>query len=124
MKRFLLRWLLNTAGLWVMIGILQLTPWAGVKPVSIIHAFLAILVLSLLNAFIRPVLKLFAMPLNCLTLGLVGIVINVFLFWLAFRVTPGFEVEGSMRGVVSIIILYVGVTIINAVASHATRKGD
>ena len=40
-------------------------------------------ILALLNTFIRPILKLLALPITCLTLGLFGIFINVVMFFLA-----------------------------------------
>jgi putative membrane protein len=56
-------------------------------------ALVAVLVLGLLNAVIRPVLLVLTLPVNLLTLGLFTFVINGFLFWLAARFLEGFEVR-------------------------------
>ncbi len=43
------------------------------------------LVLTILNIFVAPVLRLIATPLLWLTFGVFGIVINILLLWLADR---------------------------------------
>lgn len=86
--RFLIKWLVFALALY-------LTFWSGgaigldMKPSphwqdSLIMALL----LGLVNAFIRPALKIALMPLNCLTLGLVGLLVNVILFWAVFALAP------------------------------------
>jgi putative membrane protein len=47
-------------------------------------------ILALINTFIRPILKILALPITCLTLGLFGIVINVLMFFLASTLTSLF----------------------------------
>ena len=58
------------------------------------HAFIAALVLGVINALIRPVLTLLSLPVTILTLGFFTLVINAFLFWLAAELVPGFQVQG------------------------------
>ena len=48
------------------------------------------LVLALLNAFVRPVISLLAMPITCLTLGLFHFVINALLFGAAAYLAASF----------------------------------
>jgi len=48
--------------------------WFGFALVGIIFAFL--------NAFIKPIIKVFALPLVVLTFGLLLLVINAFILWL------------------------------------------
>lgn len=54
----------------------------------------AILVLSLLNIFLKPLLLLFTLPFIVLTLGIGILVINALLFLLVGRLIGGFEVAG------------------------------
>ena len=44
-------------------------------------------VLALVNIFIGSILRLFAAPITCLTLGLFGFVINAIVFWIAAKAT-------------------------------------
>lgn len=60
------------------------------------------LVLGLINATIRPVLRLLTLPLTCLTFGLFALVLNAALFGLAARLTPGMTVSawGAILGAI------------------------
>lgn len=50
------------------------------------------LVLSFLYGIVRPVLKVFFLPINIITLGLFTSVLNALLLWLATYLVPGFEI--------------------------------
>ncbi len=66
-------------------------------------------VLGLVNAVIRPVLKLLALPLIIITFGLVSLVINALMFLLAAYIVPGFAVDGFISALFgSIIVSIVG----------------
>lgn len=78
MSRFILRWLINAVALYAAIFVVAGIGFEG-SPVGII--WLA-LIFGLVNAILRPLLKLFSLPLLILTLGLFSLVINTFLFWL------------------------------------------
>lgn len=60
------------------------------------------LVLGLLNAVVKPLLRLLTLPLTCLTFGLFALVLNAGLFAIAARVTPGMTVTvwGAVIGAV------------------------
>lgn len=64
--------------------------------------FLFAVVLGLINALVRPLLRILTLPLTCLTFGLFALVLNVGLFALAARVTPGMEVSawGAILGAI------------------------
>lgn len=47
------------------------------------------LIVGLLNAFLRPVVRILTAPIGCVTLGLFSIVINGLMFWLAGRAGVG-----------------------------------
>jgi len=58
--------------------------------------------LGLINATIRPVLRVLTLPLTCLTFGLFALVLNAALFGLAARLTPGITVStwGAVLGAI------------------------
>jgi putative membrane protein len=66
----------------------------GVEVASSWKAVMAALVLSLINAFIRPVLIFLALPATIVTLGLFLFVINALMVLLAARWVDGFKVDG------------------------------
>ncbi|PTQ52488.1 MAG: hypothetical protein BLITH_0667 [Brockia lithotrophica] len=66
----------------------------GIEVHGVGAAIVAALLWGLVNAVIRPVLNLLTLPLNVLTLGLFGLVVNALLFWLVGSVVSGFVVHG------------------------------
>jgi putative membrane protein len=66
----------------------------GVEVASSWKAVMAALVLSLINAFIRPVLIFLTLPATIVTLGLFLFVINALMVLLAARWVDGFKVDG------------------------------
>lgn len=60
------------------------------------------LVLGAINAYIRPLIQLLALPLTCLTFGLFSLVVNAALFGLAAWLVPGITVSvlGALVGAV------------------------
>jgi putative membrane protein len=91
---FLVRLLINAAALWVsthvVTGIVYQGSWTSL--------FLVALVFGLLNASVRPLLKLLTFPLLILTLGLFTFVINAVMLlitgWFSARLHLGFYVAG------------------------------
>jgi putative membrane protein len=111
---FLLRLLINAAALWVAIHIVPGISHTG----SWTSLFLVALLFGVLNASVRPLLKLLTFPILILTLGLFTLVINAFMLWLtgwiSDRLTLGFHVGGfwaSFWGalVVSIVSLLLSI---------------
>jgi putative membrane protein len=91
----LLRWAASAAALLI---VAYLVP--GVVVASLGTAFLAALVLGLINATIGAVVKLLTTPLRWLTLGLLTLIINAVLFWFATRWVEGFEVAGPLPALI------------------------
>lgn len=70
---------------------------------------LVVVLLSLLNAFLKPLLLLFTLPFIMLTMGLGILLINAVLFLLAGQLVPGFEVAGFWAAFFgALIISFVG----------------
>ena len=65
----------------------------GVSYGSWVTLIIAGVVLALLEMLLRPVLKLLFLPINVVTLGFFGWVINVFILWLATYLVPGFQIN-------------------------------
>jgi putative membrane protein len=89
MKSFFIRWLIYGLSLVVVAKIIP-----GIQMDSWQTMAIAALVLGLLNAFLRPVLILFTLPINILTLGIFTLFINASLFSLASWLVKGFYVAG------------------------------
>jgi putative membrane protein len=89
-RRFLIKILINAAALWVASALLS-GFWVsgGLKGYLI-----AGLVLALLNTLVRPLIKLLALPLILLTLGLFDFIINALILWVAADVSGTVAISG------------------------------
>jgi len=92
--RFLVRLLLNALALWIATRIVSGVTFSG----DAVRLLVVALVFGLLNALVRPVLKLLTCPLLILTLGLFTFVINGLILWmtsaLSGKLGIGFHVAG------------------------------
>ena len=121
MAKLVIRWLINflalSAAAWLVPGI-TVDDSGG----WVIFAIMAI-ILGLVNAILRPLLKLLTCPLILLTLGLFALVINGFTLWLSSQIAVnwfhvGFYVDGFWAAflgglVVSIVSLILSVILID-----------
>jgi putative membrane protein len=91
---FVIRLLVNAAALWVAThlvdGVTYTGGWIPFLGVALVFGFV--------NAFIRPVAKVFTFPLIILTLGIFALVVNGLMLWLTSRLSGamglGFHVDG------------------------------
>ena len=83
------------------------TSWVapGIEVSSFLNALFVVVIIALINTFIKPLLQIITLPINILTLGLFSLVINALLLMLAGYITPGFEVEGFLSALFGSIIL-------------------
>jgi len=113
MKGLVVRWVVSAGALYASVKIGQLLglPMA-LKGVW--QALLAVLVLAVINALVRPLVIILTLPLNCMTLGIMTFVINALMFWLAGRIVPGFEVNNFWAALFGSFVMGV----INGIVSH------
>ncbi len=69
-------------------------------------AVLAAFIFGILSVTVRPILKLFALPITFITLGLFGLLINILVFWLITFV-PGVTIDGFVPAMLGLIIITV-----------------
>jgi putative membrane protein len=105
-KSFLQRWIVTTLGVLLAAGIVD-----GVRADTLVSLLAASLLLGVLNAFLRPILMLFTLPLLLLTLGLFMLVINACLLYFVAHLVKGFYVAdfwAAFKGalLISIVSLF------------------
>ncbi|MDZ8027472.1 MAG: phage holin family protein [Nostoc sp. SerVER01] len=110
MQHFLLTWLGTAVALLITSKIVD-----GFIVNNFVVALVAAVVIGLVNAFIRPILRLLAFPITLLTFGLFTLVINGLALWLASVLTPGsgFEIKGFLPALFGSIVLAIVSSIIN-----------
>lgn len=74
---FLVKWILFAL---LIIGIAWVIP--GITVSGFIAALIVVVIMSIVNLLIRPIIQFISLPLNVITLGLFSLVINAFLFLL------------------------------------------
>lgn len=94
MQRFLVRLLINALALWVASRLIAGISFGG----EIGTLLLVALLFGLVNALLKPILKILTCPLQIMTLGLFTLVINAFLLaltgWLSGQLGLAFQVQG------------------------------
>ena len=100
MFKLLIHWALSSL---ILMGIAQLLP--GIVVADFMVACIAMLVLSVVNMTIRPVLAFFTFPITFLTLGLFAFVLNALMFGLAAWLVPGFDVTHPLSAVIGSMLL-------------------
>jgi putative membrane protein len=116
MTKFILRWMINVVAIYAAIfvpGIHLQSGWASVLWLA--------LILGLINAFIRPLLKLLTCPLILLTLGFFTLLINTFLFWLTSQVGQAFGINLIIDGFWPAFLGGLVVTVVSVVMSLILR---
>ena len=79
----------------------RIAGWETLLLVSVVWGVMAML--------LRPILIIFTLPVNVLTLGLFTFVINALLIMLTARIVPGFEIAGFGTA----LLTAVGLAILN-----------
>jgi len=72
---------------------------------SFFTAVIVAVALGVINTFIKPIVNIFALPINLLTLGLFSIVINAAFIFLVSRFVDGFEVGDFVTAIIFSLVL-------------------
>jgi len=93
----------------------------GVHVGSFFGAVVSALVLGVVNAVIKPVLVLLALPLEILTIGLFTFVINAALFYFVGRLGIGLTVDGFGAAFIGAIVLSIVSWVLSSFLNAAER---
>lgn len=102
MLGFLLRWSINLLALVTAAVLIK-----EIRIQSIEMGILAAGILGIVNAVIRPVVLIFTLPINLLTLGLFTLVINAAMLKLVSMVVPGFVIDSFAAAFLGALIVSV-----------------
>jgi putative membrane protein len=91
---FVIRTLINAIALIAAVRIVPNVTFAGDLPQLLLLA----VIFGLVNAFVRPIVKLLSLPLNMLTFGLVGFVINAGMVMLAAAISDNLDLGFALAG--------------------------
>lgn len=83
----------------------------------------AALVFVLVNAVIRPIVILLALPAVILSLGIVLLFINAFMLWITDKIVPPFEVSGFWTTVGAAVIVWLVNMVVHRVFKPESDNG-
>ncbi len=110
--RILVRILVNAAALWVAARIVP-----GIEAGGIGSILATALVFGVLNAFIKPFLKLVSCPVILLTLGLFTLVVNAAMLlltaWFGGKLGIDFRVDGFLAAFLGALVVSIVSTILS-----------
>ncbi len=118
MKKFILRWLINTLAVLVAAYVVK-----GIHYGKELDLLVASLVLGILNTILRPILMLLALPLLLLTLGLFYFVINgLILYFVGWLLRPHFYVDGFWDAFWGALVIGLVSLVLNGVAGTGNSR--
>lgn len=94
-------------------GLAQVLP--NVHLAGIGSAAILVIVLGLLNATVKPILKIIGFPITVLTLGIFLLVINVIIVKLADLLMTSFSVTGFLSALIFSLALSLVTTVVDMV---------
>ena len=77
----------------------------GITITGFISALFVVVILSIVNVLIRPIVEFISLPLNMLTLGVFSLIINALLLLFVAKFSPGFQIQGFWSGFFGALIL-------------------
>ena len=119
--RFLQSWIINTLAVLVAVEILHKHISYGDKLTNLL---IVSLLLGILNAFVRPILMLIALPLLIFTLGLFTLVINGLLLYFLSVLLPFFKVDSFGYAFLGALIISIMSLFLNVLTGNARVKVD
>lgn len=107
---FVIRWILNSFGLWVAVRIFG-TGFSDEVINASLYAFLiAGLIFSVVNAILKPIVIIMALPAILITLGLFTIVVNGFMVYISLKLAPDLQMtfwNSILTGLVLSLVNYI-----------------
>ena len=109
--KLIFRIIINAVAIWLTTLLLSNFTFTG----NIFNLVMVGIVFGLVNALIRPIVKLLTLPLNVITLGLFTLVINTLMLLLTVWLSDSLHLEGGIFQ--SFFTAFVGAVIISIVST-------
>jgi putative membrane protein len=101
--RFLVRWAANAVAIYVAVQLIDGITYGDSGWTIIVAAA----VFTVVNMWLRPVVRILSLPLIILTLGLFLFVVNVLMLYVTDWLVPDFEIETLGAGILGAIVVSV-----------------
>lgn len=107
---FLVRWVLNSIGLWLAVRLLGTSDGSLAANVGVFGFLLAGLIFSIINSILRPIIVILSIPAILLTLGLFMLVVNGLMVYISIAIAPGLSmtfIDSILTGMLLSLINYI-----------------
>ena len=112
--KLILRILINAVAIWLTSVLLSGLNFSG----NFLNLIVVAVIFGLVNAFIRPIVKLLTLPINVLTLGLFTLVINAIMLLLTVWISGTLSQTGSLlQNSFTVFLAAIIISIISTVLS-------
>ena len=111
----IIKWLINAGVIFLVSRFLP-----GIHIPDFTTALWAAFALGVLNALIRPILRILTFPITLMTLGLFTFVLNGFMFYIATKLVSDFTVDNFWWAMLGALI----VSLVSALGSHLILGSD
>lgn len=116
MPGFILTWIGNSAAIWLVayfFDSVSISSWQT--------AFVAGLVLAIINAIVRPILVVLTLPITIVTLGLFYFVVTAICLIITSKLVDGFAVHGFFMAIITSIVISIFSAIIQSVLKPSQK---
>lgn len=122
---FIVRWLLNSFGLWVVVRLLG-TGYSDAQVDAGYWAFLfAGLIFSIINSVLRPIIIILSLPAILVTLGLFILVVNGLMVYISLKLAPGLQMSFFYSILTGMILSLINYIVSSALElSHGRKKEE
>ena len=112
--KLVLRILINAIAIWLTTLILPSFSFVGEWWRLLIVA----IIFGLVNAFIRPIVKLLTLPISIVTLGLFSLVVNALMLLIVVWISGALSLEGNLfQNLITVFIAAIIISIISTIMS-------
>ena len=119
---FILRWILNSIGLWIAVSIFG-TGYSDSVLITNVWIFLiAGLIFSIINTIVKPIVIILSLPAILLTLGLFTIIVNGFMVYISLMLAPGLHMTFWNSVLTGIVLSLVNYIVSSALELQYARK--
>lgn len=104
---FLMRWTVNTVGIWMAVRLLGNESSSTTQLSSFMAAGL---IFSVINSVLKPILTILALPAILLTLGLFTLIVNGVLVYLSLALVPNLSMtfgDSIIAGIILSLVNYI-----------------
>lgn len=100
--KILIRLAINAAALWLAAYLVQGIDFSDTSPLTLL---IVAVVFGLVNAFIKPIVRLLSLPVRIVTLGLFGLIINTGMLALTALVLDQLTIDGFVPAFLGALII-------------------